>query len=109
MDISETINKIKNFDFNKFNWKEAVAGPDGKSSAGKMLCFWYGLALIFGTVLCFVLLVMKHTSAIVTESALNNCFLFIGVQMPLTLGYLLSNKNLEIKADPNKKPGVEPG
>jgi len=99
MDIKETIEKIKNFDFNKFNWKEACAGPDGKSSAGKMLCFWYGLALILGTLVCFVLLILKNTSTLVTESTLNNCFLFIGVQMPLVLGYLLGNKNLEIKKD----------
>lgn len=99
MDLKETFDKVKNFNFNKFNWKEACAGPDGKSSVGKMLCFWYGLALITGTLICFALLILKHTSPIVTENALNNCFLFIGVQMPLVLGYLLGNKNFEIKKD----------
>lgn len=101
--ITDEIKKLKSFDFTKFSWTEAVCGPDGKSSAGKMICFWYGLVLIFGTILCFTLLVLRHTSAVVTESSLNNCFLFIGVQMAMVLGYLLGNKNFEIKKDANDK------
>lgn len=94
-DIKETIDKIKNFDFNHFNWKEAVAGPDGKSSAGKALCWWYGVALIALTVIAGVLYFFKS----VDQAGINNIFIFVGLQMPIVLGYLLSNKNLEIKKD----------
>ena len=91
----EVINKIKNFDFNKFNWKEAVAGPDGKSSAGKMLCWLYGLSLILLTCIAGILYLLRW----VDQSGINNIFIFVGLQMPIVLGYLLSNKNLEIKSN----------
>ena len=78
MEAEKIINTVKNFDFNKFNWREAVAGPDGKSSVGKMLCFWYGIALIILTVIAGILFFVKS----VDQAGINNIFLFVGIQMP---------------------------
>lgn len=94
---------IKNFDFNKFNWREAVSGPDGKSSVGKWLCLCMGIALIIGTLICFTLLVIKHVSPAVQGDTLTVCFTFIGTQFAAILAYLKYNKDLEIKS------GVEHG
>ena len=88
------------FDFNKFNWKEAVSGPDGKSSVGKMLAFWYGVALIVLTFAAGILYFVKEMD----KGDIQNIFLFVGTQMPIVLGYLLGNKNLE-----NKKENPQPG
>lgn len=103
MSASDIINQVKKFDFNKFNWREACNGPDGKSSAGKFICFIYGIILVIGTLICFTVFIVKQASPILTESSLNNGFLFIGLQMPIVLGYLLKNKDLEIKKDENEK------
>lgn len=96
-EAKKLFDKVKKFDFSKFSWTEACAGPDGKSSAGKLIAFYYGIVLIFGTLLTFGLLILKHTSALVNDQTINTCFAFIGLQMPMALGYLLTNKNLENK------------
>lgn len=93
----DLLSQIKSFDFSKFSWKEATVGPDGKSSAGKFLCFWMGIVLILGTLICFVLLVIKNVSPIVGSDTLTICFAFIGTQFAAILAYLGVNKNLDIK------------
>jgi hypothetical protein len=94
MDAKNIINEIKQFDFSKFSWTEACVGPDGKSSAGKMLCFWFGWVLIMLTLIGGLLYFCKWVDA----SDINNIFIFVGIQMPIVLGYLLSNKSIENKA-----------
>ena len=91
MDAKNIVNEIKQFDFSKFSWREACVGPDGKSSAGKALCFWFGVVLIILTLMGGVLYFLKWVNA----SEINNIFIFVGLMMPIVLGYLLGNKNLE--------------
>lgn len=93
MEAKEILSTIKNFDFKKFHWQEAVSGPDGKSSAGKMLCWLYGVALTVLTAIAGILYFIKT----VDQAGINNIFIFVGIQMPVVLSYLLTNKNLEIK------------
>jgi len=100
MDAKNIINEIKQFDFSKFSWTEACVGPDGKSSAGKMLCFWFGIVLIILTIMGGLLYFVKW----VDSSEINNIFIFVGIQMPIILGYLLSNKSIENKANTPPTP-----
>lgn len=95
MTPSEIITDIKKFDFRKFSWTEAVAGPDGKSSAGKMLSFWYGVVLVGLAALAGILYLVKG----INKDDIQNIFLFVGTQMPIVLTYLFGNKSQEIKKE----------
>lgn len=99
--ITDEIKKLTHFDFGKFRWTEAVAGPDGKSSAGKMIAFWYGIALIIIALMTVIAGVLKW----IAGDQVNSNLLFVGVQMPIVLGYLLGNKAQEIKKSAQDQPG----
>jgi len=102
--MSAIIEAVKKFDYKRFHWREACSGPDGKSSAGRFLCFWFGVVLILLSFLGGLLYCIKW----VNSSQINNIFIFVGLMMPIVLGYLLGNKNLDNKTTINEKVNIPP-
>ncbi len=95
---------------NEFSWQEAVNGSDGQSSAPLFVCFWYGVALIFLTIIVGILLVVNAIHKI--EVDFNTTYLFIGTQIGIVLTYLYGRKvsdNNVVKAEINKNTLNENG
>lgn len=89
-----TIDNIKSFDFKSFNWKEATSNEHGQSSAALFICFWFGLALVWMTLVVSVLLIVNAVHKL--EVDFTATYLFIGSQFGVVMTYLgvrLSSNN----------------
>ena len=92
--MEQIIEKIKQFDFKNFNWKEATSNEIGQSSAALFIAFWFGIILIWLTFVVSILLVINAFHKI--EADFTPVFLFIGSQFTVLMGYLgvrLSSNN----------------
>jgi Na+/citrate or Na+/malate symporter len=87
-----------NFDFKNFNWKEATSNENGQSSAALFIAFWFGISLIWLTLVVSILLIVNAIHKI--EVDFTSTYLFIGTQFGVLMGYLgvrlSSNNNLKI-------------
>lgn len=96
---------VNNFDFKSFNWKEATSNEQGQSSAALFIAFWFGMSLIWLTLVVSVLLVINAIHKI--EVDFTPVFLFIGSQFTVLMGYLgvrlSSNNNLKINTNESNK------
>ena len=82
------------FDFKNFNWKEATSNEQGQSSAALFIAFWFGIVLIWLTLVVSGLLIINAIHKIDVDFTAT--YLFIGTQFGVLMGYLgvrLSSNN----------------
>ena len=109
MEISESISQVKedfkNFNIQKFNWREFVKNSSGIPSAGLFIAFWFGITLLFLFIpITLFLLIAHRVNALVSSDLINNLLLFIGTQISVVLTYLsvhkaTDNSTLKINKD----------
>jgi len=87
------------FDFKNFNWKEATSNEAGQSSAALFICFWFGIALIWLTMVVSLMLILNSFHKI--EFDFTSTYLFIGTQFGVVVSYLAvrltSNNKVKIE------------
>lgn len=85
------------FDYKNFNWKEAVSNDSGQSSAALFVAFWFGISLIWLTIVVSLLLVINAFHKVEVDFTIT--YAFIGSQMAVLMGYLgiRLNSNNKVK------------
>ncbi len=102
--MEQIIEKIKQFDFKSFNWKEACSNDAGQSSAALFVCFWFGISLIWLTLVVSILMVVNAVHKIDVD--FTSTYLFIGTQLAFIMTYLgvRLNSNNKVKIQSNEQP-----
>lgn len=89
--VDSIIDKVITFNHSKWSLSEALNSAKGQSSVGLFIAFFYGVVLILLTFLTGIAFFIKY----IEKDSINNMLMFVGIQMPLVLGYLFSQKALD--------------